>query len=173
MYLDKVEDCDSLIIDLYFSFIRKRDCFLITQMNVLSYISCCYDNAFKKMKTKKIRYKIAELLDNPLDAYYLPLTMEMITKDSPNKTKNVWIHYIRDVITPVEMGFRTDIEDRDSSKFELMVEQLKYNSIVALKYCDGEDVMEVLDGLAKGDHKGFSDTAQKSYNYILKNRYKR
>jgi len=164
MYLDKINECDKLILELYLSFRKKRDSFLVDQDNILAYVSVCYDNAFWKMKSKRIQNSLFELLKEPLDAYFLPLTMEMLTRKIPDLMQGILINYIKNPVSSerinsrIKRGLRNDYID----------EQIKYNSIDSLKHIMSDEAIAILEEIILTGEKKYKDLAQKSYKCIRK-----
>lgn len=168
MWMDNIDGCDELILSMYYDFKKSREYLARTGQASPAYICANYDNSFCKMKSKRIEDRLIELMGAPMDAYILAVTGKMLSRRRPDDMKPILLRYAEEIITPAELGMDEQYAEDYIPAYSFVTEQLKYGALRNLKYCRGDEVLAVLQDNMNGQHKGFAETARKSYDYISK-----
>lgn len=106
---DKVRDCDKIILELYNGF-KLSDRYVSGKgERAPANIYVRYDNAFMRLKSKRIKNELVQLVINPRDMHYLPLTTRMLASWKVAELKSLFCGYLNGrVISPSEVGLPDD-----------------------------------------------------------------
>ena len=163
---DQVRDCDKIVYQLYLHF-KGSKCYipLPDQPGSLA-IYMRYDNAFKRLKPKKIKAELQSLAYNPRDAFYLPLTMCMLASWKLPDLEALFVSYMESKnITPESVGLSDCSENYHPSLFFIRRE-LKFTAIECLKYYPSMSTFELIKGCSADHDKDISMAAQKTLKYM-------
>ena len=83
----KIENKDSIFLELYKEFKNSDEYISLPGCPAPAHIYVRYDNAFSSIPLKNVVDDIVLLLNNPRDAFYLPLTLQKLSK---KKNKDVY-----------------------------------------------------------------------------------
>lgn len=163
---DQVKDCDLLILDLYKNF-RCTDNNIIESSS--HHIYARYDNAFKSMKSKRIKNDLLEIISCPIDAYNLPFTTELLAKWKLPEMKNILIRYLEpSQVLYKEVGL-TDLELCEHEKILNHIKrELQFRAIDGLKYYPDKDVYDKLKPFLTANDIDIKIAAKKSVQKIEK-----
>lgn len=78
MIADKITDCDKLLLQLYLHFRQSKEYISEPGQPAPAHIYVRYDNAFKTLRSRRIENELITVVCNPRDAFYLPLTVNML-----------------------------------------------------------------------------------------------
>ena len=133
MAADRIKDCDRLVLDLY------RDFRMSPDRPGAAYVR--YDNAFWKLKPKRLKQELLELVKNPLDAYWLPFTVKMLASWKLPEMYPILLRYAdSDSITPEQLGSSADMYKQVSSRKR----ELKFRAIKGLKCYPTPEAADIL-----------------------------
>lgn len=142
-----VKNCDKLILELYLHF-KKSDEYLPKMYNKSpAHIYARYDNAFKQLKSKKIENELSELIDNPLDVFYLPLTVRMLSKWKNPRVENILIKFLSNLDKiwqyPDVQVYLKNMIHYPAKEFQ---RELLFTAIDGLKYFPSTENIKLLEG---------------------------
>lgn len=172
LVVDKTENIEEVILKLYFQF--KNSEFYISPANAPSsaHIYVRYDNAFRSLKPKKLKKELFDLVSNPRDAAYLPLTVKMLSSWKIPEIKNLLLLYLDgSMITNDSIGIYTDGNYYPS--LENIKRQLKFTAIGGLKYYPTDEIIDIINGYTNNEDKDIAKAAKKSLEYIEKKKTER
>lgn len=160
MVYDKVPDCDIKTLKLYLDF--KKSDYYISKPGEPSpaHIHVRYDNAFKKMKSKRISDELLSLAPNSRDAYYLPFTMQMLASWKKPQMKEILKRYLTITIEDLQSEGR-GVPYGSFPSVETIKRDLTFVAINGLKYYPTPDVMEDLQKLTLSQDEDIRKAALK------------
>lgn len=168
MVSDKVRDCDKLVLELYLHF--KQSDFYVKPLGQpdSAYIYVRYDNAFRRLKPKRLKRELMELVAHPLDAYYLPFTVRMVSSWKMPEMEHILFHYADPFdLREQDLGLVGESE-RISERMEWRKRQLQFSAIHSLRYYPSERSKQILHQFFDLQDRDFHAAAKKSLEYIGK-----
>lgn len=165
----KLKDKDRIIYDLYVNF-KKSDEYTDTKTQPTSaFIFVQYDNAFKKLKPKKLKSELVELAKCPRDVLNLPLTMRMISTWGISEMDKLFLRYFDDAsITSDLLGVVVQSEE-DERRFQLMKNELLYTAMNVLACYPSEANRQTIKKYTYDSNMNISSAAKKQLRKIEKN----
>lgn len=165
---DKVKECDKLILQLYLHFKSSNEYIASPGKPAPAHIYVRYDNAFRKLKPKRLASELVELAHYPRDAFYLPFTMRMIASWGIAQMRDLLISYTcNDWITAQSVGLPNS-EDPCYPSLEFMRRELKFTAIEGLKYYPSGEVRGVIAALATGTDEDICAAAKGTLRIITR-----
>ena len=166
--LDKTRDCDLLIYQLYMHF-RVSDEYIAKQGKPSpAHIYVRYDNAFRRLKPKRLKAELLALSYNPRDAFYLPLTMRMLASWKLPAMEEILLSYLDgSKITDESVGLPSGAENC-FPRLSSFQRELKFTAIEGLKYYPTGRNVELIRMYSNNPDKDISMAAKKSYKYLEK-----
>jgi hypothetical protein len=166
---DKVKDCDKLILQLYLQFKSSEEYISKPGEPAPAHIYVRYDNAFRKLKPKKLAKNLLELARNPRDAFYLPFTMRMLASwKMPEMLDLLNFYFFSERLSAADFG----IFESDNLQFyppvESMRRELKFTAINGLKYFPSRETKALIEPLTNSENKDIRSAAQKSLTAMLR-----
>ncbi|MBQ7473007.1 MAG: HEAT repeat domain-containing protein [Oscillospiraceae bacterium] len=163
---DRIGDCDKIIFQLYLHFKNSNQYISPPDHPAPAAIYVRYDNAFKRLKPKRIKKDLLSLAFNPRDAFYLPLTIRMLASWKLPELKCLLISYLEGTsITPESVGLPDQAENYHPP-FSFMKKELKYTAIDSLKNYPCEETMKLLKQCSGDPDKDIRSAAIKSLQRI-------
>lgn len=145
MILDKVDDCAKLVLDLYLHFKHSDEYISKPEKPAPAHIYVRYDNAFKRLKPKRLKKQLIKLVSNPRDAFYLPFTMRMLASWKEEEIKYMLISYLDESSITAESIGLYDEENRPFFPSLASVRrELKFTAIDGLRYYPSIEIMELI-----------------------------
>lgn len=144
LVFDNVTDCDKLICSLYMKF-RLSDWY-ISAPGIPSPAHICtrYDAAIVKLKPKRLKNSLLQLMYHPRDFYYLPFSMKMIASWKDSHVRDVLIKYSSiDNITKQDLNLPDD-ENLYYPSFSHIKREIRFTAIDSLKYYPSTEVENCL-----------------------------
>ena len=130
-------------------------------------ISTFYDNAFRRMKPKKLKAELMELALDLQDFYYLPFTMRMLASwKIPEFEDVLWRNLNDDYLSKHTLGLEAEFATPD--RLEYRRNQVKFTALEGLKYYPSERYIRTLQEYEASENKDFSDAAKKLKKYLEK-----
>ena len=162
MVLDKTQDCDLLIYQLYMHF-KASDAYRAKPGKPSpAHIFVRYDNAFRQLKPKRLKAELLALAGHPQSAFYLPLTMRMLASWKLPATEEILLSYLDgSKITAESVGLPPEEEHR----FPFIRRELKFTAIEGLKYYPTERNTALIRSYTNDPDKDISMAAKKTSNY--------
>ena len=159
---DRPLDCGEMVFQLYLCFRESKEYIASQGMPAPASIYTRYDNAFRELKSKRLQSRLVDILSNPRDAYYLPLTIRMVASWSPNEFCDILQKYaLGSSFTAKEVGILCD----DCSyfpSFSTMVREVQLSAIACLKYYPTAETIRILTLCAQNVDMDISKAAKKS-----------
>ena len=153
---DRVSDVDKLILDLYISFKHSPE-----YISNPYFPSEIYDNAFRRLKPKRLKKELTALVQNPKDAYLMPFTVRMLASWKAPNIKDLLMSFLDSSNINFDR-FGTD-EEQDPSLLSYARQQLKFDAIYGLRYYGDPKPIKVFCDSSDQD---ISLSAKKSLEYI-------
>lgn len=145
---DKIQGCDKLILQLYLHFRSSDEYIAAPGKPAPAHIYVRYDDAFKRLRPKRLANELITLAHNPRDAFYLPFTMRMLASWKLPEMRNLLISYaINDWITAQDVGIRDDGQAY-FPPLEFIKRELKFTAIEGLKNYPSAETIDVIASLA-------------------------
>ena len=166
---DKIPDCDLLTYELYMHF-KCSDSYISQPFKPSpAHISVRYDNAFRRLKPRRLKAELLELARSPRDAEYLPLTMRMLASWRVPQMHDILLSYAdSDRLTPADVGLDPNDDRRRAPTLETIKRNLKFTAIAGLKYYTTPEAKSVLNRFSAYDDKDFREAAEKSLAFVAK-----
>lgn len=162
-----VKDCDSLILHLYHHF-RESDAYMSQPGNPSpAHITVRYDGVLKRLKPKKRKQELLQILSNPRDAFYLPFTARMLASWKVPEYKELLIKWAKEnAVSKQEMGFVGEFE-RAVPSYAVMKRELRFTAIHSLKYYPDSQVIAMLREFIEDKDQDVRAVANKSLCAIM------
>lgn len=168
MVNNKVENCAKRVFDLYLHFKDSKEYISAPNMPSPAHIYTKYDNVFKSLKPKKIQQELLDLLSNPRDAYYLPLTVRMLASWKIPELKEKLLEYLDGSNLNVEsVGLFDECGDFFPS-FECICRELKFIALDGLQYYPTKEVLEKISQYMCSEDADIRETTKKVVKKIKK-----
>ena len=148
MVADRIKDCDRLVLELYRDFRQSPD-----RRPAAAYAR--YDNAFRRLKPKRLKAELLALVEDPVDAYRLPFTVKTLASWKLPGLYPILLRYA----------------DSDSTAPELPAQirrELKFRAIAGLKYYPTPESKEILLGFTQSPDQDLVQAARKSLKTLEK-----
>lgn len=168
MVSDKIKDCDTLVFQLYMQF-RSSDKYIAKPGEPApAHIYVRYDDAFRKLKPKRLAKNLIELAHSPRDAFYLPFTMRMLASWMMPEMKDLLLSYCaKDSFSAYDVGIYDD-KQQYFPPLEFMKRELAFTAIYGLKYYPSEEVRDVITSLATSADKDIKLAAKRTLIALTK-----
>lgn len=157
MVYDRIDNCGDLLLHLYKHYLQSK----ATVSDVLCREEF-YDNAFWRLKSKRIANDLIELIRDPANAYALPLTLQMVSS---------WKY---PCLLECLLGF-VDFDnfyEADNLKgyhnYHFICRELRISALSCLRYYPTPEVLTLLNKYANDIDNDIRKCAESSLSYILK-----
>lgn len=165
---DKIDNCAKIVLDLYKGFKESDEYNPGPGKSSPVHIYMKYDNAFRRLKPKRQKEELLELLAFPRDAFYLPFTTVMVASWKDPRMLDILMKFFdAGSISPEDVGIKDGVEGYHPS-IEAIQRELRFTAVEGLKYFPTDAVLQKLQTLSECDNKDFRDAANKSIQYIKK-----
>lgn len=145
MVIDKVDDCAKLVLDLYLHFKDSDEYISKPEKPAPAHIYVRYDNAFKRLKPKRLKNQLIKLVSNPRDAFYLPFTVRMLASWKQEDIKYILMSYLDgSSITAGSIGLYDDENRPFYPSLAFVIRELKFTAIDGLKYYPSIEIIELI-----------------------------
>ena len=168
MVSDKIKNCDRLVFQLYMHF-RLSDKYIAKPGKPApAHIYVRYDDAFRKLKPKRLAKDLMELAHSPRDAFYLPFTMRMLASWKMPEMKDLLLSYCtKDSFSAYDVGICDD-KQQYFPPLEFMKRELTFTAIYGLKYYPSEKVRDIITSLATSADKDIKLAAKRTLTVLTK-----
>ena len=158
---DKVKNSGRLILDAYQSFRQSEQYIPQLDKPFPAHVYVRYDNAFRKLKPKSIKNELIELAYCPIDFYYLPFTMRMLSSWKISEIEQVLFQYADPSRYSPQM-FGWDAENEFHKRYLGLIREMLFTAITGLKYYPSSHSKEVLNSFSISPDKDIQLAAKKS-----------
>lgn len=169
LLLDKVRDCDKLILRMYLHFRESGEYISAPGKPSPSHICTRYDNAFYKLKSKRVVVDLINILQSPRDAFYLPLTVKMLASWKVPELERILQDYLRPgTVSMLDVGLYEDGQMYFPS-FSFICRELKFTAMNGLSHYHSQETMNTLCLYVSDPDEDIRLTASKTYKKIISN----
>lgn len=159
MVTDKIKNCGQLLLQLYADYKLKAP-----SMPPYPCKEECYDNAFRRLRSKRIKNELAALINNPIDAFALPLTTRMVASWKIPSLKDRFIEYVEIQNSPMAEGLK------EFENYDFFCRELRFSALDGLKYYPSDEVVKLLKQYTENDDVDVRECANSSLAYVLKDK---
>ena len=158
---DGVKNDEQVALRLYRHF-KNSDEYISTQNQPSpAHIYAKYDNAFAKLKPKRLKDELLSLIGTPRAACYLPLMVQMVASWKIPELQEVLIYYLDGSdITAESVGVPADADGYYPS-IDFIKRQVKFSAIAGLKYYQCDKVKELMKECSADADKDIAQAAKK------------
>jgi len=165
---DRIKDCDKLVLDLYIDYKKSDKYTLDPECKSTAAVDARYDNAFRRLKPKRLKRELLELAANPQDAYRLPFTMKMLASWKLPEMYDILLKYANsENTTPEQLGFPADTQER-RQRISHVKRELQFVSILGLKYFPTPETLNILWGFSESLDRDIVLAARKTLKSLEK-----
>ena len=162
------KDLDFIILDLYKHF-KQSSCYISPpSVPAPAHIYVRYDNAFIKIKSKRIKTDLTQLVSSPRDAFYLPLTTKMLASWKLPEMKTILVSYLdSDRFTFADLGLSEENAHLCFPPLSSIKRELKFLALMGLKYFASSEIFHFVQKvLNSSEDKDIRLAAQKCLKVI-------
>lgn len=168
MVADRIPNCDRLVLALYQDFRKSPVCTLDPERNPVAATCVRYDNAFRRLKPRRLKKELLELAADPRDACRLPFTLRMLASWKLPEMYDILLRYARsENITQEVLGFPADTEKRQR-RIANVKRDLQFIAILGFKYYPTPEAEQILLEFAQSPDKDIVQAARKTLKALEK-----
>lgn len=138
---DNVNDCDKLLLQLYRHFKASDEYISKPGHPSPAHIYVRYDNAFNKLKPKKLIQDLIELAHNHRDMFYLPFTIRMLASWKIPELYELLFLLLSD---PDSISAQSVELQEDITLLPFIKRQLQFTAIDGLKYYPSSETTRII-----------------------------
>lgn len=162
---DKVKGGAELIYKLYLIFKHSEEYISAEGEPAPAHIYVRYDNAFKRLKPKRLKSAFIELAHDLRDAFYLPFTMRMLASWKIPEMQPILFSFFDDSkITGESVGIKENGNYYPS--IEYMKRELKFTALDGLKYYPSQDTIRIVQKYIDEEDRDIKIAAQKTRDFL-------
>ena len=165
---DRPAEKDFIVLDLYKHF-KQSSCYISPpSVPAPAHIYVRYDNAFIKIKSKRIKTDLTQLVSSPRDAFYLPLTTKMLASWKLPEMKKILVSYLdSDRFTFADLGLSEENAHLCFPPLSSIKRELKFLALMGLKYFASSEIFNLVQKvLNSSEDKDIRLAAQKCLKVI-------
>lgn len=168
MIADKITDCDKLLLQLYLHFRRSKEYISEPGQPAPAHIYVRYDNAFKTLRSRRIENELITVVCNPRDAFYLPLTVNMLASwKNPEMFKVLAFYLTETDFVGLDIG---DTEAPIYPPKQAMIRELRFSAIDGLRYYPTKETEELLSLFTASKDSDICSAAKRTLKSISRKR---
>ena len=156
---NNVDDCDKIVLDLYKHFKASTEYRINYENGIPTHIAARYDNAFCKLKPARIVGDLIILIDCPADIFYLPFTIQFLSKRKDNRIKETLFYYLNHNDTIYDY-FKEKCQCTDE-QLSYIVKQIQCIAINSLRYFPEPPTIKLIEHFLSSEDKDVVMLAQK------------
>ena len=165
---DRVTDCDKQILQLYLHFKSSDEYISKPGCPAPAHIYVRYDDAFRKLKPKRLAEDLLKLAGDPRDAFYLPLTMRMLASWRLPEMYDLLIRYSSsDKLTAHDVGIYDGGDVPFYPPLEAIKRELRFTAINGLKYFPTSEAIAVIKSFAASADQDIRTAANKTLEALM------
>lgn len=167
---DKPADCDKLVLSLYRHFRGLPDTEPILANRTSAFICFRYDHAFHKLKSRRIKHELLEIVKSPENADEFAFTFQMLASWKMPEMETLSKHYLLhgSSITAAEFGLTHPDENFLTVRLPLIQQELRFRGIGGLRYFPSEENIALLRPLLDDASKDIRLAAASSLEKMQK-----
>lgn len=158
---DRVENCGQLLMKMYRNYRR-------TWKDGMEHLqdACAYDNAFWRLKPKKMKAELLELTSDIRSVVVLPFTMRMLASWKLSEMEQ----FLLECLKGQNLGYHDFgmSESANPQVLELAKAQVIHIGLYGLRYYPSGEVLEALHRFENDGNKDIRTAAIKTMAYIAK-----
>ncbi len=151
MVEDNIEDCAEILYQGFLSFMNSDEYISPPGKPSPACIEVAYDNAFRRLRPRKLKQQLTELVLLPRNAFSLAFTTNILASWKVPALKDALIRYaLGNAVTPSEVGLdNPDLEWYPP--FDWIVYQLRFRGIRGLRYYRTPEIEDFIRNMPKTD----------------------
>ena len=158
---ERLPNAAELAIAAYRNFQESDEYISMPNEPAPAHIYVRYDNAIRKLKPKKYKYELLELLRTPRDAIYLPFTLRMVASWQLSEFEEVLHDFLKcDSLTEFDIGIKPGLNYYPPLAY--FKRELKFAAITGLSYYPCERSRTVIEGFINDDDFDIRSAAKKA-----------
>ena len=159
---NKVKNCSQIILRLYMNFKKTKD-YVSNDPDVTIPICYRYDDAFKHLRSRKIKEQLLELAHNPRDVYYLFNSVKMLASWRIPEMETLLKEYIDSEHYTPEDFLIFDTDDKCvMNEFRVMKLYLNDVGLYGLRYYPTRDNYNLVASFLSSESELKRDLATKT-----------
>jgi len=132
-----------------------------------SIICIIYDNLFSNFSSKTEKMKLLHIIKNPRDAYYLPLTLKMMSQLKIEEVKVFLLKFLNPTSITKSIGSKYN-DDKYDPSLSSIKHQLLLSAIELLKYYHTQDVYNAVKKYEFDKRIDVQKQVEKTLNHLKK-----
>ena len=154
---DRIPDCDAVLLALYHHFQDSSEFFPVNGY-LSAHVYVRYDNAFTRRKSKRCQNDLLELVQNPINMFYLPFTVEMLSSWTIPVLYELLLCYARH-----EKSFPPEFQEALSQEqLAFAYRQIMFTVISGFRYFPTEEAKAILSDCSHSEDRDIRQAAKKS-----------
>lgn len=142
--VERNADSAYMVLRMYNHFRESEEYIATSQQNVPAHIYVRYDNAFRKIHSKRIKNELLKLSKSARDAFYLPLTVRMLAAWKLPGLYEVLARYaFGDDLDAKAFGLNT--EEESYPAIEHMTRELRFTAIDCLRHYPSQSTVDIIN----------------------------
>lgn len=121
-----------------------------------------YDNAFKSLKPKRLATELYAIVKEPRDAYYLPLTVLMLSSWKISDMEELLLAFLDGTsITAESVGLGTDGYEKYYPSLDTIKRELRFTALAGLVHFNTERTIKAIESVVHDADKDIANAARK------------
>ena len=164
--MDRVPNAASLLYELYLHFQSSDDYIAYGGDPAPAHIYARYDNAFSRLKPKKLRRQMTDLVSDPRNAFYLPFTTRMVASWKDMSFMETLLRYLDSSnLNAKDFGIAEGHEGDCCPSLSFMQYELQFRAIDGLRYFPYEPALSLIADYLRSPDKNVQAAALKTMKY--------
>ena len=161
---DRVKNCSETVYQLFLDYKNSRQ-----YNNRNGFEAVILDNCIIKLKPKKMKKELTELIRYPKDAYLLPFTTRMLASWKLPEMEPLLKKYLQcSLITERDYVFENESQNEIAGFIQFANRQLFFSAVNGLKYFPSEENAGLIQPLLFSSDNDIAAAAKKTLRYMEK-----
>lgn len=166
--VDGGKEYAQLIYQLFIHFKASDEYIAIQGKPSPAHIYVRYDNAFRRLKPKRLKAELLALSRDPLDAFYLPFTMRMLASWKLPEMEEILLSYLDECRITGETLRLVPGDEKYDDHLKFSRRELKFTAIHGLRYYPSEENIEIIKSFKNNVDDDISCAAKETLRYLEK-----
>lgn len=162
---DKIIDCDKLLLQLYIHFKASDEYISKPGCPTPAHIYVRYDNAFNRLKPKRLKQELMQLAYNHRDVFYLPFTVRMLASWKIPELYELLFSLLSD---PDSISKQSVELQEDISLLPFIKRQLQFTAIDSLKHYPSSETTRIIQQYAANSNADIRAAAKRTLKVLRK-----